>query len=313
MVGAADIVNYLRHGAICIDTLGEIVVDSDSIVVSNNSVIARCSIQGIEGDKLLKCYYRPFVAQQILYNSIYIKSSLAIPTLTGTISKIDVLIANWKDGAPLADVILDKGCNFKVLSDAFDALAYDIISRSYLHSDITPDNIIVDGNKLQLIDIDDAKYSQFEYLATDGCCTAQFSHRHRDLASNENIDHYPLAALSTILAALATYQGRRPAPQQLVEFGCDNLSKAIIMAQQRLLDKSDMVHYQIGIETTNLLGKIPNLSRLLAVSAGPINVPSVLKMRGCTPNDVQHRIKSLSVDIVVGGTARQMLLFDDML
>ena len=59
MVGAVDIVNYLRHWPIHLDTLGDIEVDRDSIVVGNNSVIARCSIKGIEGDKSLKCYYRP--------------------------------------------------------------------------------------------------------------------------------------------------------------------------------------------------------------------------------------------------------------
>lgn len=351
MVGAVDIVNYLRHWPIHLDTLGDIVIDSDSIVVGNNSVIARCSIKGIEGDKSLKCFYRPPQMQHNDNNTHYIKRGLSIPTLAGIVTAIDVLISDWIDGEPLSDVIHDKGCNFKMLSRAFDTLAYDIISREYVHCDITPDNIVVNGDRMYLIDMDAVRYPEPEPHEEYEYGTPHFSHRHRDFSSNEHKDDYPIAAISTILAALATYQGLQRVPQLLIEFGYDNLHNAITFAQRRLLDRRDMVHYQIGSETTNLLGKISNLRRLLALAIGWDDSPSALEAKSYTqpsartirswttdddehlvmwltegvaidricaalrrtPNDVRHRIKSLSIDVAFRSKAREMLLFDDMM
>lgn len=351
MVSTVDIINYLRHWPIHLDTLGDIEVDRDSIVVGNNSVIARCSIKGIEGDKSLKCYYRPLHMLHNVDNSHYIRCGLCIPTLAGTVAAIDVLISEWIDGEPLSDVIHDKDCNFKILSRAFDTLAYDILSREYVHCDITPDNIIVNGDQMYLIDMDAVQYPEFEHRVSEGYGTPRFSHRHRGFSSNKHIDDYPLAAISTILAALATYRSRQRVPQLLIEFGYDNLRDAITFAQQRLLDKRDMVHYQIGAETTNLLGKIPNLGKMLAIALGIERSPSSQNRkssRKCsthatrpwtldederlvmwltdqftidsictalhrTPNDVRHRIKSLSIDIPIRNEESEMLLFDDMM
>ena len=138
-----------------------------------------------------------------------------------------------------------------------------------------------------------------------------------------------------------------------MEFSDNDIHQAVILAQRRLLDQSDMVHYHIGEETTNLLGKISNLRGLLSIAvaiaeddslsaqetrsdtkdalrttrAWTIEEDEHLTMwladkvatdRICTalcrtPADVRHRIKSLSKDVAFRSKAREMLLFDDML
>ena len=137
----------------------------------------------------------------------------------------------------------------------------------------------------------------------------------------------------------------------LIEFGYDNLRDAITFAQQRLLDKRDMVHYQIGAETTNLLGKIPNLGKMLAIALGIERSPSSQNRkssRKCsthatrpwtldederlvmwltegitidricaalhrTPAEVHRHLRELSIDIPIRNEESEMLLFDDMM
>lgn len=351
MVNAVDIINYLRYNPIHIASLGDAEIDRDSIVVGNNSVIARCSFRGIEGDKSLKCYYRPLQTPHSADDTRYIKCGLSIPTLSGTVTEIDVLISDWVEGVPLSDIVRDKACDFRRLSRAFDSLAYDILSLNYAHCDITPDNIIVDGDRMYVIDMDAGHSPQPESVVEQRLGTPQFIHRHRDFSSDEHVDDFPIAAISTILAALATYHDRESVPQQLVEFGYDDIRNAISFAQQRLVDNNDMVHYHIGEETTNLLGKISDLRGLLSTAIGRDDSPSIQETmsdtkpsaqmtqswaidedehlvmwladgvtidRICsalcrTPADVLHRIKRLSIDMSVISKAREMLQLDDRL
>ena len=265
MVTSVDIVNYLRHSPIYIDTVGDIEIDRDSIVVDNTSVIARCSIKGIEGDKSLKCYYRPCSRQQPSYGTSYIKEALLIPSISGHAIYVDVAFAEWIEGETLTDILLDDDCNYKSLSRAFDTLAYTILTKGYTHSDISPDNIIVNGDKMYLIDIDALGKHHTEHRPSTEYSTPLFSHHHRIFSDYEHLDDYSIAAISVILATLSTYRSRRSVPKLLIEFGYGNINNAIEFSKQRLLDKRDMIHYQMAMEMSNCFGQIPNLRLMLAL------------------------------------------------
>ncbi|MBR5197089.1 MAG: hypothetical protein IKW42_02595, partial [Alistipes sp.] len=204
MVSVVDIVNALRADVVHIASAIQVVVRSETISVGNNSVAARCSIRGIDGDFLLKCYYRHDPRLEFIYGGAYRSESLRVPTLAGIEEGIDTLIVGWIEGITLSDYLADcaggggradggggsgsssnggggsagsgigsgkagyargaggsggggKGsgkCGYTSISRAFDELALEVLSAEYAHGDISPDNIIIVGDAMRLIDLD---------------------------------------------------------------------------------------------------------------------------------------------------------------
>jgi hypothetical protein len=58
VITAIDIINALHNPQLYIEGIGRLNLFADSIITGSDSVAARCQIDGIEGDFLLKCFYK---------------------------------------------------------------------------------------------------------------------------------------------------------------------------------------------------------------------------------------------------------------
>ena len=303
MVSVVDIVNALRADVVHIASAIQVVVRSETISVGNNSVAARCSIRGIDGDFLLKCYYRHDPRLECIYGGAYRSESLRVPTLAGIEEGIDTLIVGWIEGITLSDYLADcagggggkgsggKGAyarssgsgkagyargvgGYASISRAFDELALEVLSAEYAHGDISPDNIIIVGDAMRLIDLD-TRWEEAMSQAYSTIGTPRFTHRHKAFLRNKHIDDFAIATLSTLLAALATYDTATDAvtpPNELLTLGSGNLDRALDIARRRLRRVDDTAHYEMAMKIENICGHIDNigdmLTRALRLHAG---------------------------------------------
>ncbi|MBR5585944.1 MAG: hypothetical protein IKW36_06860 [Alistipes sp.] len=279
MVSVVDIVNALRADVVHIASAIQVVVRSETISVGNNSVAARCSIRGIDGDFLLKCYYRHDPRLECIYGGAYRSESLRVPTLAGIEEGIDTLIVGWIEGITLSDYLADcaggggssggsKGsgkAGYTSISRAFDELALEVLSAEYAHGDISPDNIIIVGDAMRLIDLD-TRWEEAMSHAYSTIGTPRFTHRHKAFLRNKHIDDFAIATLSTLLAALATYDTATDAvtpPNELLTLGGSNLDRALDIARRRLRRVDDTAHYEMATKIEDVCGHIDNLGDML--------------------------------------------------
>ena len=304
MVSVVDIVNALRADVVHIASAIQVVVRSETISVGNNSVAARCSIRGIDGDFLLKCYYRHDPRLEFIYGGAYRSESLRVPTLAGIEEGIDTLIVGWIEGITLSDYLADcagaggggaggggssngggdkadgggsagggsgkagyaRGAGgYASISRAFDELALEVLSAEYAHGDISPDNIIIVGDAMRLIDLD-TRWEEAMSHAYSPIGTPRFTHRHKAFLRNKHIDDFAIATLSTLLAALATYDTATDAvtpPNELLTLGGSNLDRALDIARRRLRRVDDTAHYEMATKIEDVCGHIDNLGDML--------------------------------------------------
>ena len=304
MVSVVDIVNALRADVVHIASAIQVVVRSETISVGNNSVAARCSIRGIDGDFLLKCYYRHDPRLECIYGGAYRSESLRVPTIAGIEEGIDTLIVGWIEGITLSDYLADcagggggsadggadgggkgsgkagyargaggsggsgKGsgkCGYTSISRACDELALEVLSAEYAHGDISPDNIIIVGDAMRLIDLD-TRWEEAMSHAYSPIGTPRFTHRHKVFLRNKHIDDFAIATLSTLLAALATYDTATEAvtpPNELLTLGGSNLDRALDIARRRLRRVDDTAHYEMATKIEDVCGHIDNLGDIL--------------------------------------------------
>ena len=275
MVSVVDIVNALRADVVHIASAIQVVVRSETISVGNNSVAARCSIRGIDGDFLLKCYYRHDPRLEFIYGGAYRSESLRVPTLAGIEEGIDTLIVGWIEGITLSDYLADCAggggsggsgkCGYASISRAFDELALEVLSAEYAHGDISPDNIVIVGDAMRLIDLD-TRWEEAMSHAYSTIGTPRFTHRHKAFLRNKHIDDFAIATLSTLLAALATYDTATDAvtpPNELLTLGGSNLDRALDIARRRLRRVDDTAHYEMATKIEDVCGHIDNLGDML--------------------------------------------------
>lgn len=246
MVNFLPIVKTLETINISVRGLGQVVVDPATIVVGNNSVVARCRIDGARGWRAIKCYTTSQYCGDESIDSLY-PQSLMVYTFSGRKEYVDVSIGKWIDGDALDVVLYRGGCDFVVLSRTFDRMALRHLQRGVVHCDIKPENIIVKPNG-EMVLIDSSTGSSYG--------TEQFRHRHRSLRRTDKYtDHYPLALISTMLAAL-TYEPHfldvaRPTEEYIAD------------AMRILRDNDDVGHYNIIVAMQNsVMGKIKGIEEL---------------------------------------------------
>ncbi|MBP3547812.1 MAG: hypothetical protein J6J64_03970 [Alistipes sp.] len=278
MAGLLSIVNALRHSAVSLEHFGPITIYRDTICVGNSAVAARCRINGIEGDRLIKCYFRPRRNAPLLYGASYYPREMAIYSIEGRKELVDVALTEWIDGVPLDRYVGREECDFRVLSRAFDTFALRQLAEEYAHGDIKPENIVVrDDGSLRLVDMDAAWREEFDPSDVEECGTPEFCHPKRELARfDKHIDDFPLALLSVIFAASAidpvsfrgaVERGRLLFSPTLIATGGD---AAFERAKWLLLGAGDVAHYNIALSLELGSGVIPELGELLsaALSSG---------------------------------------------
>lgn len=253
MVNHLLIVKTLEKINIEVRGLGQVVVDPATIMVGNNSVVARCRVAGKRGYKTIKCYivsrYRGDVK-----GIAYYPKSLTVCGFSGSIVYVDVAISSWVNGRAL-DIVLQSGkYDIRMLSSQFDIMALRHLRRGVIHGDIKPENIIVlSSGKMKLVDSDELP------VVVEGNCRAKYygsesyTHPLRALRrTDEFTDHYGLALISSFLAAAVYIPNLFDIKRPLDEY--------ISMVTDVLREHNDKSHYNLMVAMQNsIMGKIKGI------------------------------------------------------
>jgi hypothetical protein len=236
--------------------LGQVVVDPATIEVGNNSVVARCRVAGVRGYKTIKCYLTPRYEGDTKVVDYY-PQSLRVYSFSGRVEYVDVAISRWIGGQALDLVLYRRGCDFRALSQAFDAMAYKHLKKGVMHGDIKPENIIVlSSGKMMLVDNDNRPADSCGNYQAKNYGSEYYNHRHRHIRRTDiSTDHYGLALHSTFLAAMIY------APIFLYEKA--TMEEYIASATQILKEHNDVAHYNMIVAMQrSIMGKIDGLEAL---------------------------------------------------
>lgn len=264
MITAIDIINALHNPQLYIEGIGRLNLFADSIITGSDSVAARCQIDGIEGDFLLKCFYKEVDISK--YNNNITISSIDISTISGEHYRAQCIIRRWQCGAPL-DIALSCGdCNYKTLSHAFDTMALERLLSGVPHGDISPDNIVLNEGVMTLVDDEIIWYNSENRGRSRNYGKQPFSHPFRAmLHPSSDVDDYSIAIISTLLAAISSYaKMNEEIPLILLDdLTVENSYRALDIAKRRLLKVGDKAHYDIASHINHISYNIPNLKELI--------------------------------------------------
>lgn len=274
MVDILSIIHALRAPKLYTQTIKIVAVDVESIAVGNNAVAARCTVAGYEQPMLLKCYYRPKRNLEYIYGLAYKRREFGVPLLSGIIEYIDVVAIPWVEGVSLDYLIGNPTTNYEALSRAFDRLALSTLNEEKAHGDIKPDNIIVkrDG-EMVLIDWDGAWLPRMHNTAGDEIGTKAYRHPLRTAADfGDAIDDYPIAILSTTLAALAYdrayFEPRLNADKQLfdIDLITSHSDEVLQAAMTTFVRHRDAAHYRIAMSLYSAYVSLLGLGGFIAAA-----------------------------------------------
>lgn len=269
VTNVTSIVNTLKQPSINIHGVGLVHVDRESIIVGNSAVIARCHIDGIEGDKALKCYFRskPNTAQ--IYGERFYPQALEIYSLNGVVSHVDVVIREWIEGETLDRCMLRTDCNFRTLSHAFDRMALQLVRSDYAHGDIKPENIIIlPSGEMTLIDMD-SLWSESFSGTTQEQGTGIYAHRFRPLLrQNKHIHDHAIATLSIALATLAIDRSLQHtiANENLLIMLSEGRELLLESVSDILLNAGEVAHYRMVPTLKSVGEEVDNIEQLLEVA-----------------------------------------------
>ena len=278
MVDILSIIHALRATKLYSQTIKIVAVDVESINVGNNAVTARCTVAGYEQPMSLKCYYRPKRNLECIYGSACKRRELGIPLLSGITEYIDVVLTPWVEGHSLDSLLGNPTANYASLSRAFDRLALSTLEGSTAHGDIKPENIIVqEDGEMVLIDWDGAWLPQMHSTAGDEIGTKAYRHPLRTAADfGEAIDDYPIAILSTTLAALAydrTYfEPRLNADKQLFDIDriASHSDEVLQTAIATFVRHRDASHYRTAMSLYSAYVSLLGLRGFIAAAQQPL-------------------------------------------
>lgn len=290
MLSAIDIIHTLHKENLSIDSIGAVDICTSSIFAGDNSVVARCRICGADGDFLLKCLYTPYATTIQCRHALCVTYLSIHSSLTGEYQKSCCILRKWDDGIPLDVALFYGSYDYRDLSRLFDRMAYERLLRDEAHGDISPENIIVSDDGMQLIDNDGEWCAYNEQGTNIEYGTPGFAHTHRTMSPpSKVVDDYPIALLSTLIAAMGHYaaeaqEGEEPLtkiPTQLLNGIVVPTQESIAIAKQKLLDVGDMPHYSIACAIGGVLQHIPELKDILEyittheeeVFSGPLSQP----------------------------------------
>lgn len=161
-----------------------------------------------EGRKMaMRVYMRSHPNLKAIYGDRYYPKELLINASDTEWGLADVVLCEWHEGVSLQNRIeawRNNTTKISALSQMFEEQALSLLNERWAHGDLKPENIILSQDGLHLIDFD-AMYR--EGFSIDDCVeigTQQFQHPLRSQHNfGKEIDDYPIALITTVLAALA--------------------------------------------------------------------------------------------------------------
>lgn len=193
------------------------VVPAGSFRTGNDAVVFRVVSEG--RTMMLKCYLRkPQAIEErcacsqrtpLTAYCRWLDRELTIDDDAGGTTEVGVTVGEWIEGRTLADEILDAVVERDAerlarLSAEFDRLALALLGQEWAHGDLKPENIVCSPNGMRLIDIDSIYTPELAGLTTTQLGTEGYRHPSRTESDfDRHLDDYPIALISTTLAALA--------------------------------------------------------------------------------------------------------------
>lgn len=193
------------------------VVPAGSFRTGNDAVVFRIESEG--RTMMLKCYLRPPQAIEarcacsqrtpLTAYCRWLDRELTIDDEVGGTVEVGVTVGEWIEGRTLADEVVDAVVERDAerlarLSAEFDRLALALLGQEWAHGDLKPENIICSPSGMRLIDIDSIYTPELAGLTTTQLGTEGYRHPSRTESDfDRHLDDYPIALISTTLAALA--------------------------------------------------------------------------------------------------------------
>ena len=196
------------------DARGEVV-----FFAGNNAAVF--PVRTAEGPTTLKCYIKNRLHAGEVYSYLssqrdplltpvrLLEEEIFVHSMFGGDGRYDVVAAEWVDGITLETAIRrasrGDGFTFGELSEAFECIALELLSREWAHGDLKPENIIVrPGGSLCLIDYDAMFVPALAGQRTLEIGTPPYQHPARDEAMfDKSLDDYAVAIIAASLRALA--------------------------------------------------------------------------------------------------------------
>lgn len=227
-----------------------------------------------EGRKMaMRVYMRSHPNLQAIYGDNYYPKELFVNSSDSEYGLADVVLCDWYEGVSLQCKIeewYNKPTKMQALSQMFEEFALSLLNESWAHGDLKPENIIFSDEGLRLIDYD----AMYREGFTEGNCveigTKPFQHPLRDKSSfGRYIDDYPIALITTALAAMALDHsiGRAiPDSDYLLirpNLAVEGKDEVLERIETLFAERGDVHHYRIAKLLRSARLELPQLKNLL--------------------------------------------------
>lgn len=224
----------------------------------------------------MRVYMRPHRNLRAIYGERYYPMELLVNSSDSECGLADVVLCDWYEGVSLQskiEALCRKPDKMAVLSQMFEEFALSLLNERWAHGDVKPENIIFSNDGLHLIDFD-AMYR--EDFTIDDCVeigTRQYQHPLRDKNNfDSNIDDYPIALITTALAAMSLDASiGRDVPQSdrlliTPDLAIANRDDVLHRIERLFAEKGDVRHYRIARLLHSPIPALPQLKNLLEIA-----------------------------------------------
>lgn len=195
-------------------------------------------------DKELKTVNSPY-----LTSIRYLDKELFVDTNQSSESEFPILLMDWVEGKTLDKFLYENLGNksaLKMLAYRFRQLSKWLLTQSFAHGDLKPDNILVrEDGSLVLVDYDGMYVPAMSNQTARELGSVDFRNPHRDIDEfDENIDLFSLISIFISLSVIA-YDG-----ETLTRFGA---ADRLLFSSNDYLDlkNSELYHYIIDTFPSN--------------------------------------------------------------
>lgn len=230
-----------------------------------------------EGRKMaMRVYMRPHRNLRAIYGDRYYPMELLVNSSDSEYGLADVVLCDWYEGVSLQskiETLCKNPAKMVALSQMFEEFALSLLNERWAHGDLKPENIIFSNDGLHLIDFD-AMYC--EGFTADDCeeiGTRQYQHPLRDKSNfDSNIDDYPIALITTALAAMSLDASiGRDVPQNdhlliTPDLAIANRDDVLRRIESLFAEKGDVRHYRIAKLLHSPIPALPQLKNLLEIT-----------------------------------------------
>lgn len=241
--------------------------------------------------KALRVYTRQHPNLRAIYGDSYYPKEILINCDTDRFLMADAVLCDWYEGVTLQTKI-EELCKNPVkmayLSQMFEAFAIELLNKRWAHGDLKPENIIFSQDGLHLIDLDASYHEGFSQEDCIEIGTRQFQHPQRSRHNfDRNIDDYPIALITTVLAALSLDKSLGVALRdsdyllikpELAVKGCDEILTRI---EELFAECGDARHYRIARLLHSPNPTLPQLKTFMEATCTPTSVPESLSLEYC--------------------------------